>query len=87
MLTSPQRRTRQEIHDRRQAAISEIARHRVEKTQGYLKDAGADIYGEYVFDEGAQRDYLAKPIFRSSVRRSRATSRSIRPSWTPSRTA
>ena len=48
----------------RQAAISEIATHRVAKTQDYLKDAGADIYGEYVFDEGAQRQYLAKPIFR-----------------------
>ncbi|MEA2654280.1 MAG: glutamine synthetase, partial [Chloroflexota bacterium] len=48
----------------RQAAISEIATHRVAKTQGYLEDAGADIYGEYVFDEQAQRDYLAKPIFK-----------------------
>ena len=48
----------------RQAAISEIATHRVAKTQDYLKDAGADIYGDYVFDEGAQRRYLAKPIFR-----------------------
>jgi len=48
----------------RQAAISEIATHRVAKTQDYLKDAGADIYGQYVFDERAQRDYLAKPIFR-----------------------
>ena len=47
----------------RQAAISEIATHRVAKTQDYLKDAGADIYGSYVFDEGAQRQYLAKPIF------------------------
>ena len=27
-------------------------------------DAGADIYGQYVFDEVAQRQYLAKPIFR-----------------------
>ncbi len=48
----------------RQAAISEIAIHRVAKTQDYLKDAGADIYGEYVFHEVAQRQYLAKPIFR-----------------------
>ena len=48
----------------RQTAISEIATHRVAKTQDYLEDAGADIYGEYVFDEGAQREYLAKPIFR-----------------------
>ena len=48
----------------RQAAIAEIATHRVAKTQDYLKDAGADIYGSYVFDEGAQQQYLAKPIFR-----------------------
>ena len=48
----------------RQAAISEIAIHRVAKTQDYLKDAGADIYGDYVFNEGAQSQYLAKPIFR-----------------------
>ena len=48
----------------RQAAISAIATHRVAKTQDYLEHAGADIYGQYVFDEGAQRQYLAKPIFR-----------------------
>ena len=48
----------------RQAAISEIAAHRVTKTQDYLEDAGADIYGQYVFHEGAQRQYLAKPIYR-----------------------
>src|SRR3954447_19575015 len=47
----------------RQAAIAEIAKHRVAKTQDYLKDAGADIYGSYVFDETAQRQYLTKPIF------------------------
>ena len=47
----------------RQTAISEISTHRVAKTQDFLKDAGADIYGEYVFDEVAQRQYLAKPIF------------------------
>src|SRR5690349_14379600 len=47
----------------RQAAISEIATHRVTKTQDYLRDAGADIFGQYVFHEGAQRQYLAKPIF------------------------
>ncbi len=47
----------------RQAAISEIATHRVAKTQDYLEDAGADIYGTYVFHEGAQREYLAKPIY------------------------
>ena len=48
----------------RQTAISEIAAHRVAKTQDYLEDAGADIYGTYVFHEEAQRQYLAKPIFR-----------------------
>src|SRR6478672_7880422 len=48
----------------RQSAISEIATHRVAKTQDYLKDAGADIYGDYVFDEVAQRQFLAKPIFK-----------------------
>ena len=48
----------------RQDAISEIASHRVAKTQDYLEDAGADIFGQYVFHEGAQSQYLAKPIFR-----------------------
>ncbi|HET9522534.1 MAG TPA: glutamine synthetase III, partial [Candidatus Limnocylindrales bacterium] len=48
----------------RQTAISEIASHRVAKTQDYLQDAGADIFGQYVFHEGAQSKYLAKPIFR-----------------------
>src|SRR6187431_583732 len=47
----------------RHTAIAEIATHRVAKTQDYLADAGADIYGEYVFDERSQREYLAKPIF------------------------
>ena len=47
----------------RTTAISDIAAHRVAKTQDYLADAGADIYGQYVFHEGAQRQYLAKPIF------------------------
>jgi glutamine synthetase len=48
----------------RQTAISEIAAHRVTQTQDYLASAGADIYGQYVFHEGAQSQYLAKPIFR-----------------------
>src|SRR4051794_36711044 len=47
----------------RQAALSQIANHRVGSTQDYLERAGADIYGEYVFGEDAQRQYLAKPIF------------------------
>ncbi len=48
----------------RQTAIEAIANHRVASTQDYLEHAGADIYGEYVFGEAAQRQYLAKPIFR-----------------------
>jgi glutamine synthetase len=48
----------------RQTAISDIASHRVTKTQDYLADAGADIYGQYVFHEVAQSQYLAKPIYR-----------------------
>ncbi len=47
----------------RQSAIAAIASHRVAKTQDYLEHAGADIYGRYVFHEGAQRQYLALPIF------------------------
>ena len=47
----------------RQSAISAIANHRVAKTQDYLEHAGAEIYGQYVFGEDAQRQYLAKPIF------------------------
>src|SRR6187397_937537 len=47
----------------RSTAIASIAAHRVGKTQDYLSDAGADIYGTYVFGEDAQRAYLAKPIF------------------------
>ena len=48
----------------RQSAISDISTHRVTKTQDFLNDAGVDIYGEYVFDEVAQRQYLSKPIFK-----------------------
>src|SRR6476620_7029189 len=48
----------------RQTAISDIATPRVTKTQDFLNDAGVDIYGEYVFDEVAQRQYLGKPIFK-----------------------
>ena len=48
----------------RSTAIASIAAHRVGKTQDYLSDAGADIYGTYVFGEDAQRAYLAKPIFK-----------------------
>ncbi len=48
----------------RSNAIASIAGHRVAQTQKYLEHAGADIYGQYVFHEEAQRQYLAKPIFR-----------------------
>ncbi len=53
----------------RQAAVAAIASHRVAGTQKFLEHAGEDIYGQYVFHEGAQRQYLAKPIFRK-LRRS-----------------
>jgi glutamine synthetase len=48
----------------RATAIAAIANHRVASTENYLEDGGADIYGQYVFGEDAQRQYLAKPIFR-----------------------
>jgi glutamine synthetase len=47
----------------RTTALAQIATHHVEATQDYLESAGADIYGQYVFGEAAQRQYLAKPIF------------------------
>ena len=49
----------------RQSAIAAIAGHRVASTQKYLEHAGEAIYGQYVFHEEAQREYLAKPIFRN----------------------
>ena len=51
----------------RSRAIETIANHQVAATQDYLEHAGADIYGQYVFHEGAQRQYLAKPIFREAA--------------------
>jgi len=48
----------------RHTAIETISNHRVASTQKYLEYAGADIYGQYVFHEAAQRQFLAKPIFR-----------------------
>ncbi|HEY3165536.1 MAG TPA: glutamine synthetase III [Candidatus Limnocylindrales bacterium] len=48
----------------RTTALAEIADHRVASTQDYTEHAGEEIYGEYVFHEVAQRQYLAKPIFR-----------------------
>ena len=47
----------------REAAKAAISNHRVGSTQAYLEHAGADIYGQYVFGEEAQRQYLAKPIW------------------------
>jgi glutamine synthetase len=48
----------------RQQAIGAIASRRVASTQDYLEHAGEDIYGQYVFGEDAQREYLAKPVFK-----------------------
>jgi glutamine synthetase len=48
----------------RHKAIETISNHRIASTQNYLEHAGEDIYGQYVFHEGVQRQYLAKPIFR-----------------------
>jgi glutamine synthetase len=48
----------------RQEAIEAIASRSVASTQNYLEHAGEDIYGEYVFGEDAQREYLAKPVFK-----------------------
>ena len=48
----------------RQKAIAAIASHKVASTQNYLEHAGEDIYGAYVFHEAAQREFLAKPVFK-----------------------
>jgi glutamine synthetase len=48
----------------RRNAIETISNHRVASTQDYLEHAGEEIYGQYVFHEVAQRQFLAKPIFR-----------------------
>ena len=48
----------------RQTAIATIANHRIASTQDYLENAGEAIYGQYVFHEEAQREYLAKPVFK-----------------------
>ena len=47
----------------RTTALAEIAAHKVAPTQDYTAQAGEEIYGQYVFHEVAQRQYLAKPIF------------------------
>jgi glutamine synthetase len=48
----------------RQKAIEAIASRKVASTQNYLEHAGEDIYGQYVFGESAQREYLAKGVFK-----------------------
>jgi glutamine synthetase len=48
----------------RHRAIEAISSHRVASTQKYLEHAGEEIYGQYVFHEVAQRQFLAKPIFK-----------------------
>jgi glutamine synthetase len=48
----------------RHTAIEAIAGHTVAGTQDYTEHAGEEIFGEYVFHELAQRQYLPKPIFR-----------------------
>jgi glutamine synthetase len=48
----------------RKQAIEAIAELKVASTENYLEHAGEDIYGEYVFGEEAQRQYLAKPVFK-----------------------
>ncbi len=49
----------------RQSAIAAIATSKVAPTTDYTEHAGEAIYGEYVFHEAAQRQYLAKPIFKA----------------------
>ncbi len=48
----------------RHKAIETISNHKVASTQNYLEHAGEAIYGQYVFHEGVQREFLARPIFR-----------------------
>ena len=48
----------------RRTALASIAAHKLAPTQDYTAQAGEEIYGQYVFHEVAQRQYLAKPIFR-----------------------
>jgi glutamine synthetase len=48
----------------RRRAIETIANHHVASSREYVDAAGAEIYGQYVFGDAAQRQYLAKPIYR-----------------------
>jgi len=48
----------------RKSAVEAISTHKVESTQNYLEHAGEAIYGQYVFSEEAQRQFLSKPVFK-----------------------
>jgi glutamine synthetase len=48
----------------RQKAIEAISTSKVASSQNYLEHAGEDIYGQYVFSESAQRQFLAKSVFK-----------------------
>ena len=48
----------------RKQAIEAISNLKIASTQNYLEHAGEDIYGQYVFGEAAQRQYLSKPVFK-----------------------
>ena len=48
----------------RKNAVAAIATQKVVATENYLENAGEDIYGEYVFGEEAQRQFLSKPVFK-----------------------
>ena len=48
----------------RTSAIATISNYDTAGNQEYLVSAGEAIYGEYVFDERVQREYLPKPIFK-----------------------
>ena len=48
----------------RKNAVEAISTHKVESTQNYLEHAGEAIYGQYVFTEEAQRQFLSKPVFK-----------------------
>ena len=48
----------------RKNAVAAIATQKVVATENYLENAGEDIYGEYVFGEEAQRQFLYKPVFK-----------------------
>lgn len=48
----------------RKQAIEAISNLKIASTQNYLEHAGEDIYGQYVFGEAAQRQYLSKAVFK-----------------------